>query len=106
MICHVTTAIVVPISTLFQRGGGRQGQRDRTGAGNLTGYTGVAVGSLRSAWWFTALCLGALSIYLGQAIAAFKFGWSWAEGVSQEKFNEVALGAMVIDAFELPLARM
>lgn len=106
VICHFTTAIAVPISTLFQRGGGRAGQRPRTGGGDLTGYTGVAIGSLRSAWWFTALALGALSIYIGQALAAFKFGFTWAEGVTQNRWNEVALGAMVIDAFELPLARM
>lgn len=69
---------MVPVSLNFQRGGGNAGQRDRTGAGTLQGYTGVAVGSLRSAWWFTALSVGALSIYVGQAVALFTFGYVWA----------------------------
>ena len=72
ILCHLLIAIVVPLSTLFQRGGDRGGQRDRTGTGDLQGFTGVAVGSLRSAWWFTALSVGAVVIYVGQALAAFK----------------------------------
>lgn len=98
MTIHFATAIALPISLLFQRSGGGGGRRPRTGSGgDLSGYTGVAVGSLRSAWWFTALAVGALSIYIGQALAAFKFGFTWAEGVTQNRWNEVALGAMIYD---------
>jgi hypothetical protein len=97
IIAHLTIAIVVPISTLFQRGGGRTGQRPRTGTGDLQGFTGVAIGSLRSAWWFTALSVGAVIIYVGQALAAFKLGYTWAEGVVENRWNEVALGDMLYD---------
>tara|TARA_B100001057_G_C22770792_1_gene919500 strand:+ start:278 stop:1408 length:1131 start_codon:yes stop_codon:yes gene_type:complete len=97
ILSHLTIAIALPISTMFQRGTGTAGARDRTGGGNLTGYTGVATGSLRSSWWFAALALGALVIYVGQALAAFKFGWSWAEGVTQDKFDTVSVGKMIYD---------
>ena len=97
--CHLIIAIAVPISLLFQRSDGRQGARTRTGAesGVAEGFTGVAVESLRTSWWFTALASGAVVIYVGQALAAFKLGYSWAEGVVQNRWNEVALGDMLYD---------
>jgi hypothetical protein len=97
ILCHLLIAIVVPLSTLFQRGANRGGQRGRTGTGDLQGFTGVAVGSLRSAWWFTALAVGAVVIYIGQALAGFKLGFTWAEGVVENRWNEVALGTMLYD---------
>ena len=35
MISHIIVLVAVPISTLFKRGGGRSGQRERKGAGEL-----------------------------------------------------------------------
>ena len=55
LAAHLLILVAVPISNLAQRGGGEEGRRERTGQGNLEGYTGVAVGSLRSAWWFALL---------------------------------------------------
>jgi hypothetical protein len=94
---HLIIAIAVPISEMFQRGGGQQGRRDRTGGGQVEGYTGVAVGSLRSAWWFAALAVGGLVFYVGQAVAAFRFGVAWAEGITMGKHDEVAVGTMLYD---------
>lgn len=99
MASHALIAVAVPISGLAQRGGGDGGGgRSRTGqGGGLAGFTGVAVGSLRSSWWFTLLSVGGLVFYVGQAVAAFRFGVAWAQGVSKNEFNEVALGAMLYD---------
>lgn len=97
IIAHIFIAIAVPIASLARRGSGESGRRDRTGTGDLEGFTGVAVGSLRSAWWFTLLAVGGLVFYLGQSLAAFRFGAAWAAGVSKNEFNEIALGAMLYD---------
>lgn len=97
IVCHGLIAVAVPISELFQRGGGQQGRRDRSGGGKVEGYTGVAVGSLRSAWWFAALAVGALVFYVGQAVAGFRFGIAWAEGIAMGKHDEVAVGTMLYD---------
>ena len=97
MASHVLIAVAVPISALARRGSGEAGRRDRTGTGDLDGFTGVAVGSLRSAWWFTILAVGGLVFYVGQSVAAFRFGIAWAQGVSKNEFNEIALGAMLYD---------
>lgn len=95
---HLIIAIAVPIAAMERRGGGESaGKRERTGTGNLQGYTGVAVGSLRTAWWFAILSVGALVFYVGQAVAGFRFGVAWAEGVGMGKHNEIALGAMLHD---------
>jgi hypothetical protein len=98
VVSHIVIAIAVPISTLAQRSGGRAGARDRTGGGTVEGYTGVAVGSLRSAWWFTCLSVGALVFYIGQAVAASRFGVAWAEGITLgNKHDEAVIGAMLYD---------
>ena len=99
ILAHALIAIAVPIASLQPRGGGsrKSGQRGRTGGGDLEGYTGVAIGSLRSAWWFAILVVGALVFYIGQAISGFRFGVAWAHGVSKDEFNEIALGAMLHD---------
>jgi hypothetical protein len=97
LFTHIIVAIAVPISELAQRGGGQQGSRDRTGGGQIEGYTGVAVGSLKSAWWFAVLCVGGLTFYSGQAVAAFRFGVAWAEGVGQGKHDEAVIGTMLYD---------
>jgi len=96
---HIFCLLVVPISELAQRGGGggEGGRRERTGQGDLEGFTGVAVGSLRSAWWFALLAVGGLVFYIGQAVSLFRFGVAWAEGVSMNKHNEVAIGTMLYD---------
>lgn len=97
LVAHLIILIAVPISELSQRGGSAQGRRGRTGQGDLEGFTGVAVGSLRSAWWFALLAVGGLVFYIGQSVALFRFGVAWAEGVSMDKHNEVAVGAMLYD---------
>ena len=97
MASHILIAVAVPIASLAQRSGGQAAGRDRTGQGNLTGFTGVAVGSLRSSWWFSLLAVGGLVFFIGQAIAAFRFGVAWAQGVTKNEFNEVALGALLYD---------
>ena len=97
LVSHLIVLIAVPISELAQRGTGTQGRRDRTGQGKLDGFTGVAVGSLRSAWWFALLAVGGLVFYVGQAIAAFRFGVAWAEAVTMDKHSEIAVGAMLYD---------
>jgi hypothetical protein len=95
---HILILVALPISELAQRGGGKGGQRDRTGQGNLEGFTGVAAGSLRSAWWFALLAVGGLVFYVGQSIALFRFGIAWAEGITMgNKHNEVAIGTMLYD---------
>lgn len=55
------------------------------------------MGSLRSAWWFAALSVGALIFYIGQAVAAFRFGVAWAEGITMGKHSEQVIGAMLYD---------
>jgi len=85
LAAHLLILVAVPISNLAQRGGGEEGRRERTGQGNLEGYTGVAVGSF------------VLVFYTGQAVALFRFGVAWAEGVGIDKHNEVALGTMLYD---------
>lgn len=97
LVAHLIILIALPIAELAQRGGGNAGQRDRTGQGDLSGFTGVAEGSLRSAYWFTLLAVGALVFYVGQAVALFRFGVAWAEGVTMGKHNEVAIGVMLHD---------
>lgn len=97
MVSHLIILIVVPISELFQRGTGNSGRRDRTGQGNLEGFTGVAVGSLRSAWWFTLLAVGTLVFFTGQAMAGFVFGYAWVEAVVYDKWNPATLGVMLHD---------
>jgi hypothetical protein len=97
MSAHLFTLVAVPISELAQRGDSSGGRRDRTGQGDLQGFTGVAVGSLRSAWWFALLAVGGLVFYIGQSVALFRFGIAWAEGVSMNKHNEIALGTMLYD---------
>lgn len=95
---HILVAVALPISEMAERGGsGNEGARDRVGASNVEGYTGVAVGSLRSAWWFGALSVGGLVFYVGQAVAAFRFGIAWAEGVTMGKHDEAVIGAMLYD---------
>jgi len=97
LFSHSLILVAVPISQLARRGGGEQGRRQRTGQGDLEGFTGVAVGSLRSAWWFALLSIGGLLFYIGQSVALFRFGVAWAEGVSMDKHNEIALGTMLYD---------
>ena len=97
LAAHLFVLVAVPISELAQRGGSAQGRRERTGQGNLEGFTGVAVGSLRSAWWFALLAVGGLVFYIGQSVALFRFGVAWAEGVAANKHNEVAVGTMLYD---------
>lgn len=97
VVSHLFIAIAVPISEMSKRSTGNTGRRDRTGQGDLEGFTGVAVGSLRSAWWFAAIVVGGLIFYVGQAVAGFLFGVAWAEGVSDGKHNEVAVGTMIYD---------
>ena len=97
LVAHLITLIALPIAELAQRGGGNAGQRARTGTGDLTGFTGVAEASLRSSWWFTLLAVGALVFYVGQAVALFRFGVAWAEGVAMNRHNEVAIGVMLHD---------
>jgi len=97
LVSHLVILIAVPISQLARRGGGDEGRRTRTGQGDLEGFTGVAVGSLRSAWWFALLAVGGLIFYFGQALSLFRFGVAWAEGVSMNKHNEIALGTMLYD---------
>jgi hypothetical protein len=97
VVAHGLIAIAVPISEMVQRGGGRKGRRGRTGGGQVEGYTGVAVGSLRSAWWFAALAVGALVFYVGQAVAGFRFGIAWAEGIAMGKHDEAVVGTMLYD---------
>jgi len=95
MASHALIAIAVPIASRarFRAGGSRR--RERVGTSDLGGFTGVAVGSLRSTWWFTLLSVGSLVFYVGQAVAAFRFGVAWAQGVSKNEFNEIALGSML-----------
>jgi len=97
IVSHVVIAVAVPIAGLAKRGGGSAsaGSRDRTGGVQVEGYTGVAVGSLRSSWWFAALSLGGLIFYVGQAIAAFRFGVAWADGVAADKHIESVVGSML-----------
>ena len=98
LFCHIFTLVVVPISTLIgARGGGRTGQREREGAGELDGWTGVAVKSLRTSWWFTALAVGALVFYVGQSVASFRFGVAWAAAVTKKEFNPAAVGSILHD---------
>lgn len=97
LVSHALVMVSVPISELAQRGGSAQGRRERTGQGNLEGFTGVAVGSLRSAWWFALLAVGGLVFYIGQSVALFRFGVAWAEGVAANKHNELSIGAMLYD---------
>lgn len=98
LICHFFTLVAIPLSMLFKRGGGRTGQREREGAGQLDGWTGVAVKSLRTSYWFTALACGALVIFGGQAVADFRFGIAWAAGVTKNEFNTAAVGTATYDA--------
>ena len=97
LVSHLIIAIAVPIAAMERRGGGETGRRERTGTGNLEGYTGVAVGSLRTSWWFAALSVGAIVFFVGQAVAAFRFGAAWADGVGINTYNEIAIGAMLHD---------
>jgi len=97
LICHFFVLVAIPISTLFKRGGSRTGQRQREGAGSGDGWTGVAIGSLRSSWWFTALSIGALVIFIGQAVANFRFGIAWAAGVTKNEFSAPAVGTALYD---------
>lgn len=99
MASHIVIAIAIPISALAKLSAGTNtaGRERSSGQGNLSGFTGVAVGSLRSSWWFTLLAVGGLVFYVGQAVAAFRFGIAWAQGVSKNEFNEVSLGAMLYD---------
>lgn len=98
IVSHVVIAIGVPISMLAgQRGGGTKGRRDRTGGGKVEGYTGVAVGSLKSAWWFALISIGGLVFYTGQAVAAFRFGVAWANGVAANEHSESQVGTMLYD---------
>jgi len=96
---HIFCLFAVPISEMAKRGGGggNGGKRPRTGQGDLEGFTGVAVGSLRSSWWFALLSVGGLVFYIGQAVALFRFGIAWAEGVTMDRHNEVAVGTMLYD---------
>ena len=96
MSAHLVIAVAVPISELAQRGGGKKGSRDRAGGGQVEGYTGVAVGSLRSAWWFGSLSVGALVLYVGQSIAAFRFGFAWSDGVLKHEHDEVVVADMLV----------
>ena len=98
LISHLVIAIAVPIASMARRGGGGEtAGRTRTGQGELTGFTGVAVSSLRSAWWFTLLTAGGIVFFVGQAVAGFRFGLAWSDGVSKGEFNETLLGAMLYD---------
>lgn len=94
---HLIVLIAVPASELAQHGGSAQGRRERNGQGGLEGFTGVAVGSLRSSWWFALLSVGGLVFYIGQSVALFRFGVAWAEGVSMDKHNAVNVGDMLIN---------
>lgn len=98
LFIHIFTLVTVPISTLIgARGGGRTGQREREGAGDMDGWTGVAVKSLRTSWWFTALAVGALVLYIGQSVASFRFGVAWAASITKLEFNTAAVGTMLHD---------
>lgn len=95
---HIFVLVAIPISTLLgRRGGGRTGQREREGAGGMEGWTGVAVKSLRSSWWFTALAVGALIIYVGQAVADFRFGVAWAAAITKNEFSAPAVATALYD---------
>lgn len=95
---HIFVLVAIPISTLLgRRGGGRTGQREREGAGGMEGWTGVAVKSLRSSWWFTALAVGALIIYVGQSIADFRFGVAWAAAITKNEFSAPAVATALYD---------
>jgi len=103
---HALILILLPImSRIGNRGGGggRGGDRGRnrtSGDGNNQGYTGVAIESLRTGWWLSALVLGAIALYLGTAVAEFRFGYAWAEGIVHDRFDENALGAMISDSID------
>jgi len=101
---HILILVVLPILSRVGTGGGSGGGdtgRDRTsGEGGDVGYTGVAVESLRTGWWLTALVLGGIALYLGTAVAEFRFGYAWAEGVVHNRFDEVALGGMIADSID------
>lgn len=53
--------------------------------------------SLRSSWWFTALAIGGLVIFIGQAIADFRFGVAWAASITKNEFNTAAVGTALYD---------
>lgn len=97
LLSHILILIAVPISQRARRGGGEQGRRPRTIQGDTNGFTGVAVDSLRSAYWFALLSVGGLLFYIGQSVALFRFGVAWAEGVSMDRHNEISLGTMLYD---------
>ena len=103
LLSHFLILISLPILARIGNRGSRGGDtgRDRTtGEGSNVGYTGVAVESLRTGWWLSALVLGGVSIYLGTAVAEFRFGYAWAEGVVHNRFDEVALGTMISDSID------
>jgi len=105
LLSHFLILISLPILSRIGTGGGgsRGGDtgRDRTtGEAGNGGFTGVAVESLRTGWWLSALVLGGIAIYLGSAVAEFRFGYAWAEGVVHGRFDEVALGAMISDSVD------
>ena len=52
---------------------------------------------LRTSYWFTALAIGGLVIFIGQAVADFRFGIAWAAGVTKNEFNTAAVGTALYD---------
>jgi hypothetical protein len=98
MLTHLLILFVLPLAEgLVNRAVSRAGARDRVVAGNSDGYTGVTTRSLRSGIWFSLLAIGGLSIFLGQAVAAFRFGVAWAQGLVHSEFNTMAIGVMLYD---------
>ena len=101
---HILILIIPPIlsriSMIRGNGGGATGRSRTTGEGGDVGFTGVATESLRTGWWLSALVLGGIVLYLGTAVAEFRYGFAWAEGVIHNRFDEVALGSMIIDSID------
>ena len=101
---HIFILIIPPILSRVGMGrgagGGDNGRSRATGEAGDVGYTGVAVESLRTGWWLSALVLGGIVLYLGTAVAEFRYGYAWAEGVIHNRFDEVALGSMIIDSID------
>jgi hypothetical protein len=95
---HITIAIAVPVAATERRGSSESaGKRARVGTGDTRGYTGVAVDSLRTSLWLSALLAGAIVFYVGQAVAGFGFGVAWAEGVGMDTHSEILIGAILHD---------
>lgn len=98
ILTHLLVLLVLPIvDRCVRRSVSRSGARERIATGTGGGFTNVAQRSLLSGWWFSMLAFGALVLYVGQAVAGFRFGVAWAQGIVKNEFNEMAIGVVLYD---------